>query len=113
MAPTGPPKYEKKVYFFHILGLNLKISYQMASLFDVYIYIGERTSGKQDRPSLIIEHPLRAPQIAQNIHIFFTFGLVYEKLDFKLFPLVVHMSRPLLPLDFMYGPNIFFSYFLF
>ena len=82
----------KKIYFFHILGLNLKISYQIASLFDMYIDMGERLAGKQDRPSLIIEHPLGAPQIAQNIHIFFTFWLVYEKLVFKLFPLVVHMS---------------------
>ena len=52
----------KKVYFFHILGLNLKISYQIASLFDMYIYMDERIAGKQDRPSLIIEHPLRAPK---------------------------------------------------
>ena len=82
----------KKSLFFHIWGLNLKISYQIASLFDMHIVMGERIAGKQDRPSLLIEHPLRAPQIAQNIHIFFTFWLVYEKLVFKLFPLVVHMS---------------------
>ena len=60
-APQDPPKYEKKVYFFHILGLNLKISYQIVSLFDMYIDMGERIAGKQDRPSLIIEDPLRAP----------------------------------------------------
>ena len=29
--------------------------------------MGERIAGKQDRPSLIIEDPLRAPKIAQNI----------------------------------------------
>ena len=52
---------KKKVYFFHILGLNLKISYQIVSLFDMYIDFGERIAGKQDRPSLIIEDPLRAP----------------------------------------------------
>ena len=28
--------------------------------------MGERMTGKEDRPSLIIEDPLRAPQIAQN-----------------------------------------------
>ena len=28
---------KKKVYFWHILGLNLKISYQIASLVDMYI----------------------------------------------------------------------------
>ena len=52
---------KKKVYFFYILGLNLKISYQIVSLFDMYIDMGERIAGKQDRPSLIIEDPLRAP----------------------------------------------------
>ena len=77
--------------FFHILGLDLKISYQIASVFDMYIDMGERIAGKQDRPSLIIEDPLRAPQIAQNIY-FFTFWPIYEKLVFKLFPLVVLMS---------------------
>ena len=34
----------------------------------MHIVMGERIAGKQDRPSLIIKHPLRAPQIAQNIH---------------------------------------------
>ena len=61
MGPPGPPKYEKKVYLFHILGLNLKISYQIVSLFDMYMDMGERIAGKQDRPSPIIEDPLRAP----------------------------------------------------
>ena len=52
-APPGPPKYEKKkYYFFHILGLNLKMSYQIASLFHMYIDMGERIAGKQDRFSL-------------------------------------------------------------
>ena len=62
-APPGPPKYEKKYYFFHILGLNLKMPYQIASLFHMYIDMGERIAGKQDRFSLIIEDPLRAPKI--------------------------------------------------
>ena len=53
---------KKKVYFFHILGLNLKISYQIVSLFDMYIDMGERIAGKQDGPSLIIEDPLRDPK---------------------------------------------------
>ena len=44
-------------YFFIILDLNLKSSYQIASLFPMYIYMGERIAGKQDRPSLIIEAP--------------------------------------------------------
>ena len=45
------------IFFLHILGLNLKISYQIASLFHMYIDMGERIAGKQDRPSLIIEDP--------------------------------------------------------
>ena len=52
---------KKSIYFFHILGLNLKISYQIVSLFDIYMDMGERIAGKQDRASLIIEDPLRAP----------------------------------------------------
>ena len=60
-GPPGHPKYEKKVIFFHILGLNLKISYQIVSLFDMYMDMGERIAGKQNRPSVIIEDPLRDP----------------------------------------------------
>ena len=39
------------------------MSYQIVSLFDMYIPVdmGDRIAGKQDRPSLIIEDPLRAP----------------------------------------------------
>ena len=73
-APPGPPKYEKKYIFVHILGLNLKISYQIASLFHMYIYMGERIAGKQDRFSLIIEDPLRAPKIPPKYTFFLQFG---------------------------------------
>ena len=52
---------KKNVYFFHILGLNLKSSYQIASLFDMYIDMGERIAGKEDRLSLIIEDPPQGP----------------------------------------------------
>ena len=52
---------KKKYIFFHILGLNLKISFQIVSLFDMYMDMGERIAGKQDRASLIIEDPLRGP----------------------------------------------------
>ena len=58
------------------------MSYQIASLFHMYIDMGERIAGKQDRFSLIIEDPLRAPKLPPK----------YEKMVFKLFPLVVHMS---------------------
>ena len=71
------------------MGLNLKISYQIVSLFDMYIDMGERIAGKQDRPSLIIEDPLRNPLNSPKYTFFFTFWLMYEKLVFKLFPLVI------------------------
>ena len=85
------------------------MSYQIASLFDIISDMGERIAGKQDRFSLIIEDPLRAPKI----YIFFTFWPINEKMVFKLFPLVVHTVStvmrsafadilvPLVPLDFM------------
>ena len=82
---------KKSIIFFHILGLNLSDSYQIACLFHMYIYMGERIAGKQDRPGLIIEDPLRAPKIAPKYTLFFTFWPINEKLVFKLFPLVVHM----------------------
>ena len=46
--------------------------------------MGERIAGKQDRFSLIQNTP--------KIYIFFTFWPINEKMVFKLFPLVVHMS---------------------
>ena len=60
-GPPGPPNMKKSIFFLHILGLNLNISYQIVSLFDMYIDMGERIAGKQDRPNLIIEDPLRGP----------------------------------------------------
>ena len=57
---------KKSIIFFHILGLNLKMSYQIASLFHVYIDMGERIAGKQDRFSLIIEDP-QGPQNTPKI----------------------------------------------
>ena len=49
------------IFFFHILGLNLKISYQIVSLFDMYIDMGERIAGKKGSPCLIIEDPPQGP----------------------------------------------------
>ena len=91
-GPQDPPQIWTKVYYFHILGLNIKISYPIVSLFDMYIDMDEKIAGKQDRPSLTIEGPLRAPPNSPKYTLFFTFWLMYEKLVFKLFPLVVHMS---------------------
>ena len=61
---------KKSIFFLHILGLNLKNSYQIASLFHMYIYMGERIAGKQDMSSLIIEDPLRAPKIPPKYDFF-------------------------------------------
>ena len=47
------------------------MSHQIASLFHMYIDMGERIAGKQDRFSLIIEDPLRPPKYPQNIHLFY------------------------------------------
>ena len=99
-APPGPPKYEKNVLFYHILGLNLKMSYQIASLFHMYIDMGERIAGKQDRFSLIIEDPLRAPKIPpkngfQIVSPCCTY--VYTVMRSAFADILV----PLVPLDFM------------
>ena len=94
------------------------MSYQVASLFHMYIDMGERIAGKQDKFSLIIEDPLRAPKIPPKLYIFLTFLPINEKMVFKLFPIVVHMFYtvmrsafadilvPLVPLDFMQGLNM-------
>ena len=58
----------------------------------MYIYVGERIAGKQDRFSLIIEDPPLGPQNTPKIYIFCTFWPINEKMVFKLFPLVAHMS---------------------
>ena len=56
--------------------------------------MGERIAGKQDRFCLIIEDPAlsQGPQNTPKIYIFLTFWPINEKMVFKLFPLVVHMS---------------------
>ena len=50
--------------------------------------MGDRIAGKKERAILIIIDPLNSPKYA----FIFTFWLVSEKLVFKLFLLVVHMS---------------------
>ena len=68
-APPGPPNMKKSIIFSY-LGLILKMSYQIASLFHMYIDMGEWIAGKQDRFSLIIEDPLRAPKIPPKYTFF-------------------------------------------
>ena len=41
--------YGPKVFFLHILGLNIQISYQIASLFHMYIDMGERIADHAGR----------------------------------------------------------------
>ena len=82
----------KKNLFFSYFGFKLKNFLSDCFLIHMYIDMGERIAGEQDRPSLIIEDPLRAPKIAPKYTLFFTFWPINEKLVFKLFPLVVHMS---------------------
>ena len=94
-APA-PPKYDFFFFFFFFFFifwvLNLNLFYQMASSVDMYIDMGERIVGKQDRLSLIIEDPPQGPPNSPKYTLFFTFWPINEKLVFKLFPLVVHMS---------------------
>ena len=45
----------------------------------MHIDMGDMIAAKQDRPSVIIEHPLRAPQIAQNIDIFY---ILFSRVSF-------------------------------
>ena len=52
-TPPPPIWIWKKNCFCHILGLNIKMYYQIVSLFDMYIDMGERIAGKQDRCSHI------------------------------------------------------------
>ena len=59
--PQDPQIWKIKYIFFHTLDLNLKIAYQIVSLFDMYIDMGERIAGKQDRPSLIMKTPPQGP----------------------------------------------------
>ena len=62
-------------FFFSYFGFKLKnVLYQIASLFHMYIDMGERIAGKQDRFSLIIEDPLRAPKIPPKYKFFLHFG---------------------------------------
>ena len=61
----------KKSIIFSYFGFKLKnVFYQIASLFHMYIDMGERIAGKQDRFSLIIEDPLRAPKIPPKYTFF-------------------------------------------
>ena len=70
---------------FDILGLNFKCSYQIASLFDMYIYMVERIAGKQDMHILIIEDPLSLPPPPNSPKYFvWHFGPYMKKTGFQI-----------------------------
>ena len=83
--PRPPPRPRPRPQTLHRSHDNLKNPYRIASIFYMYIDIGERMPGKQDGPSRIIYGPPRPPRIAQNAH-FFTLGPIYEKLVIIFFP---------------------------
>ena len=60
----------KKKILFSYFGFECK---QIASVFYMYIDMGGRIAGKQDRPSLIIEG-LQGPSNSQILYIFFQDG---------------------------------------
>ena len=92
------------------------MSYQIASLFHMYIDMGERIAGKQDRFSLIIEDPLRAPKIPPKytffVHFFYILAHKWKNGFQIVSPCCTYVSTvmrsafadilvPLVPLDFM------------
>ena len=89
--PPPPPKYEKKCFFSSYFGFKLKNFSSDFSLFDMYIDMGDRIAGKQDRAQSDHWRPPQGPLNSPK-YIYFTFWLMYEKMVFKLFPLIVHMS---------------------
>ena len=107
-APRTPQIWQKKYISFSYFGFKLKNKFQIASVFDMYIDIGERIAGSQDRPSLIIEDPLRAPQIAQTINCFYILANIWKTVSpcctyvtTVMRSAFADISVPLVPLDFM------------
>ena len=76
------------------------MSYQIASLFHMYIDMGERIAGKQDRFSLIIEDPLRAPKIYIGFQIVSP-CCTYMYVSTVMRSAFADILVPLVPLDFM------------
>ena len=83
VAPPGPQTF----FCEHD---NLKNPEWIASIFYMYIDIGERIAGKQEGPGLIIFGPPRAPRIAsQKLQIFVYCGTyMYMKNWWLCFPLL-------------------------
>ena len=88
----------------HILGLNIKMYYQIVSLFDMYIDMGERIAVKQDKCSHInAQGPLNSPKYV------WTFWLIYAKfvspcctyVSIVMRSAFADISVPLVPMDFI------------
>ena len=71
-APQDPPNM-KKILFLSYFGFKLKNLLSDCFLIS-HIHMGERIAGEQDRPSLVIEDPLRAPKIAPKYTFLLHFG---------------------------------------
>ena len=80
---TPPPRLRPQT--FHRSHDNLKNPNRIASIFYMYIDIGERIAGKQNGPGPIIYGPPRAPRIAKNAH-FCILWPIYKKLAVMFFP---------------------------
>ena len=73
-----------KKIVFHIFYFNSNGSYQISSIFDMYIDINERVDVNQDGPRLIIETaPPPGPKLAKYVNVF-----TYEKLIINCFPCI-------------------------
>ena len=88
------------------------MSYQIASLFNMYIDMGERIAGQQDRFILIIEDPFRAPKIPSKYTFFYILAHKWKNGFQIVSPCCTYVSTvmryafadilvPLVPLDFM------------
>ena len=100
----------------------------MLPYFICTLYMGERIAGKQDRSSLIIEDPLRAPKIPPKYTFFYILAHKW-KTGFQIVaPCCTYVSTvmrsafadilvPLVPLDFyvraQHDPEIFFFFIYF
>ena len=81
------------------------MSYQIASLFHMYIDMGERIAGKQDMFSLIIEYPLRALKIPPKYTLkkkgFLIVSPCCTYVSTVMRSVFADILVPLVPLDFM------------
>ena len=68
-GPPRPPRIAQNALKFSFTWVKnvLKMSYQIASLFHMYIDMGERIAGKQDR----FEDPPQGPQNTPKIYFFY------------------------------------------